>query len=185
MVGRVGVRGGGFVGQLTLARPPGLPGDQRGHQTDRGVGAEQQGRPDPAEGDEQQRGDERGEAGDHRRNLVGQRRSRGAGVGREQLGEPARPARRPASSGTPRRPITKVAMINSEDAGVDQQEHRDTEGHREGAGIEVDGAPADLVGERAQPMVAKMPIADGDAQRGQRFRFAWPAPRSSDRRSCR
>ena len=71
-VGRVGLGGGGLVGQLPLARPPGLPGDQCRQQTDRGVAAEQQGRPHPAERDEQQRGDERGEAGHHRRNLVGQ-----------------------------------------------------------------------------------------------------------------
>src|SRR6478735_11652667 len=55
-VGQRGLGGGGLLGQLTLARPPGLGGDQCGAQADRGVGAEQQGRADPAERDEQQRG---------------------------------------------------------------------------------------------------------------------------------
>ena len=83
-----GLSGGGLVGQLPLARPPGLAGDQGGDQADRGVEAEQQGRADPAERDEQQGGDERGEPGDHGGELVGHGGAGGAGVGVEQFGEP-------------------------------------------------------------------------------------------------
>ena len=77
-----------LVGELALARAPRLAGCQRGPQADCCIRAEQQGGADPAEALEQQRGDERSEAGHHRRNLICQRGSRGAGVGREQFGEP-------------------------------------------------------------------------------------------------
>ena len=140
-------RGGGLIGQLALARSPGLPGDQRGHQADRGVAAEQQRRPDPAEGHEQQRGDERGEAGHHRRDLVGQRRSRRAGVGREQLGEPGALGAGQRVLAPRSRPDTKVAMINRKMPVLTSRNISTPKGTRERADPQVDGAPADLVGE--------------------------------------
>ena len=70
------------------ARAPGLAGHQRGDQAEQAVEAEQDGRADPAGADVERGRDQRGEPGDDRGDLVGQRGAGGAGVGVEQLGEP-------------------------------------------------------------------------------------------------
>ena len=63
-------------------------------------------------------------------------------------------------------------MINRKSAGVHQQEHQHPEGHRERADIEVDGAPADLVGEPGPAHRGEDADRRRDAQRGQRLGFA-------------
>ena len=59
-----------LFGRSPIGGAPGLAGEDRGDQADGAVRDEQQGRTHPAEAQEEQRREERGEPGDHGRDLV-------------------------------------------------------------------------------------------------------------------
>ena len=130
---------------VALGLAPGLAGHQGGEQAEQPVGAEEDRRADPAGADVERGRDQRGEAGDDRGHLVGQRGAGGAGVGVEQLAEPGalHPGQRVLAD--------RVADDERDDdqhrgAGVDREEQRDAPQDHDRGAQDVHRAAADLVG---------------------------------------
>jgi 2-hydroxycyclohexanecarboxyl-CoA dehydrogenase len=142
-----GSRRGRVVGEDPLPLTPGLAGCECGDEADEAVDAEEQRRTYPSHAHEQQGGDEGGEPGHHRRDLVGQRRARRTGLRLEQFREPGALH---AGKGVLTYPVRhhEGDHYQHEQPGVDQQEHRYAEEDDERADRQVDRLAADAVRER-------------------------------------